>query len=139
MRETQRQRLDALFRSRENQKIPLYEICGIGIAAYSRRIEELREEYDREDFLIVNYTKREDGVCKSWYAREPRSGRPRWQPRHKKPEPRTAAPDTPWERQGKPRRSMHTFSLPLPPVKSWFEVCAERDRKIAEPEFSLTP
>lgn len=147
---SQKERLDALFRSRpDNEKIPLYELCSsCHMAAYSRRIEELRADYDAltvagvEDYLIVNYLERRDGVTHSWYAREPRSGRPRWQPRHRKPVQvtvRLQAEDTPWERE-RPRTPRPLPANPLP-LKSWEQVCAERDAKMAEPEpeWSLTP
>lgn len=49
--------------------VPLPDVMALGIAAYSRRFEDLRKVYG-EEYGIENKTERgHDGVTRSWYRK----------------------------------------------------------------------
>ena len=130
---TQNEKLDRLLSDHEGEWVPLPEVLALGIAAYSRRFEDLRKIYGPQGYAIENKMERgTDGITRSWY-RKVRAG----YPLAEKPETQFS--------KAEPRKGSHrklaVFSLPLAPLKSWEQVCAERDRKLAEsePPFELVP
>jgi hypothetical protein len=119
----------AIFKSRGyGVEIPLNQFPHLH--EFNRAIHNLRW---RDDLNIGNRTERvtlPDGrkQTNSFYRLLPGS----WRELRGKPE-------NPKQYQ-EPRRAMQTFRLPLPAMKSWEQVCAERERKLAAPEpWSLTP
>lgn len=115
--------------------VPLPEVIALGIGPYSRRFQDLRKLYLPQGFDVENRIERcSDGVTRSWY-RKVRTGYPqaeRAEHPHQSSQIRKARSSSgAW-------KSQTIFT-----TKSWEQVCAERDRKIAEsqepPVLVLTP
>lgn len=138
---SQRQKLRALFDRREGEWIPLPDIQALGIAQHGARLNELRREYAPLGYQIENRMETgHDGIKRSWYRKircsREHGPRPGWKPRPFS-EKRMAQDDCFVLKPPEPRPSKPVQ------VKSWEEVCAERDRKLAEsqtaPDLVLTP
>ena len=113
--------------------VPLPDVIALGIGPYSRRFQDLRHLYLPMGFDVENRIERgSDGITRSWY-RKVRVG----YPQAERPE---SHHDSPQAR--KARRSSGAWKAQtIFTTKSWEQVCADRDRKMAEsqPEFHLTP
>jgi len=127
---SQVQKLDRLLSDHEGAWVPLPEVLALGIAAYSRRFQDLRPIYERQGYAIENKMERgEDGITRSWY-RKVRVGYPL-------PE-RSEAPNQ--SSVSKPRRSSGAWRPQTSiKTKSFEEWNRERSQPKPEPEFSLTP
>src|SRR5579859_3327354 len=67
---SQVQKLDRLLSDHEGQWVPLPDVLALGIAAYSRRFEDLREIYKPQGFMIENRMETgTDGIRRSWYMK----------------------------------------------------------------------
>jgi hypothetical protein len=123
---SQVEKLDRLLSRHENEWVPLPEVIALGIAAYSRRFEDLRRIYGPQGYAIENKTERgQDGITRSWY-RKVRTGFPM-----ANPEPIAAprAVTRPSERQIRIERFEKQFR---PVVES-------RSTTEPQPDFQLTP
>lgn len=132
---TQNEKLDRLLSDHEGEWVPLPDVMALGIAAYSRRFEDLRKLYGPQGYAIENKMERgSDGVTRSWY-RKVRAG----YPQAEKPETQFSKAEP---RKGNARK-LAVFSLPLPPMKSWEQIAAERKARLSateqEPEWKLVP
>ena len=134
---TQNEKLDRLLSDHEGEWVPLPDVLALGIAAYSRRFEDLRKLYGPQGYAIENRCERgHDGIVRSWY-RKIRAGYPqaeRAEHPHQSPQIHKA------RRSAGAWKSQSIFSAK---TKSWEQVCAERDKSLAEsqsvPDLVLTP
>lgn len=112
--QTQADKIEALLRSRYGQWIPAYELSDLALQ-YCARINSIRKKLARagDRERIENKTERVNGQCHGSYRIALTS-------------------DVLGIRPANPK-----------PLKSWEEICAERDRKLAEQETAqplvLTP
>lgn len=109
----QSEKILALLRAANGSWVPLPEILALGIAQYNARIFELRER----GLYIENRTDRVDGIRHSWFRL-------------------ADSPAVPTREPAKPQPVKSVKS-----VKSWEQVCAEREEKMrqSEPSFELVP
>lgn len=115
--------------------VPLPDVIALGIGPYSRRFQDLRKLYLPQGFDIENRIERcSDEITRSWY-RKVRVGLPQ-----------ADRPENPFERpvpKPRTRRKPQILFTAKVAMKYWEQVCAERDRKIADsqepPVLVLTP
>lgn len=135
---TQVQKLDRLMSKDFNEatgegpQVPLPEVIALGIGPYSRRFEDLRKIYRPMGFDVVNTIERgDDGITRSWYQKR-RVGFPS-----------ADRAESPYQKERhSSRRKTPVFAATVR-MKSWAEVCQERDANLARaqqaPELVLRP
>jgi hypothetical protein len=112
--------------------VPLPDVIALGIGPYSRRFQDLRKVYEPMGFDVENRVERGgDGVTRSWYRK------------YRKTFPQAERPESPRQSPQihKARKSSGAWKAQtIFTTKSWEQVCAERNAKLAaEPAFELVP